>query len=204
MTAQTSFDLPTGAIRRSSGRPSFRCTTLLFSTTVALGLVAVPTAAQASSLPALATSACSKVSAASVAAVVGHSVPAGTLFTHNLKATKANDGISAVVTSCFYGSVGSLAALGKDVILGIEVTSKPLTGSELKHALSQAQALAFKFTPYSGLGMNAFYYTITEAGIPPIQGISAIDGTTVYSAALYTKIPAVSKLAALVRLAEKL
>jgi hypothetical protein len=138
-----------------------------------------------------------------VAAVVGHSVPAGTLSTHNLKATKADDEISAVVTSCIYGSVTSLTALGKDVLVGFEVTSKPLTGSELKHALSQAQALKFVITPYSGLGMKAFYYTFTEAGIP-IQGIEAIDGTTVYSAGLYTKTPAAPELGALVRLAEKL
>lgn len=127
--------------------------------------------AQASSLPAPATSTCSKVSAASVAAVVGHPVPAGTLSTHNLKATKADDEISAVVTSCIYGSVTSLTALGKDVLVGFEVTSKPL-------------------------GMKAFYYTFTEAGIP-IQGIEAIDGTTVYSAGRYTKTPAAPELSAL-------
>ena len=57
--------------------------------------------------------------------------------------------------------------------------------------------------PYSGLGMKAFYYTFTEAGIP-IQGIEAIDSTTVYSAGLYTKTPAAPQLGALVRLAEKL
>jgi hypothetical protein len=110
-----------------------------------LGLVAVPTVAQASARPALATSSCSKVSAASVAAVVGHSVPAGTWSTHKLKATRDNDEISAVVTTCVYGSVTSLAGLGKDVVVGLEVTSKPLTGTELKHALSQVQALKFKW-----------------------------------------------------------
>ena len=60
-----------------------------------------------------------------------------------------------------------------------------------------------KFTPYSGLGMKAFYYTLTETGIT-IQGMVAIAGTTNYSAGIYTKAPAVSELAALVRLAEKL
>jgi hypothetical protein len=99
--------------------------------------------------------------------------------------------------------VTSLAGLGRDVVVGLEVTSKPLTGTELKHALSQVQALKFKLTPYSGLGMKAFYYTFTEAGIP-IQGIAAINGTTVYSAGLYTKTPAAPKLGALVSLAEKL
>jgi hypothetical protein len=166
---------------------------VLLSTTVALTLVPVAAVAQASPLPALATSSCSKVSAASVAAVVGHSVPVGTYSTNNLKATKADDEISAIETSCIYGSVASLAALGNDVIVGFEVTSKPLTGAELK----------FVFKPYSGLGMKAFYYTFTDAGIP-IQGIEAINGTTVYAAALYTKTPEARELGALIKLAEKL
>ena len=180
-----------------------RCSALLLGATAALGLVAVPTIAQASPLRALATSSRSKVSAASVAAVVGHSVPAGTYSTNNLKATKADDEISAIETSCIYGSVASLAALGNDVIVGFEVTSKPLTEAELKHALRQAQALKFVFKPFAGLGMKAFYYTFTDAGIP-IQGIDAINGTRVYAAALYTKTPEARELGALIRLAEKL
>ena len=73
--------------------------------------------------------------------------------------------------------------------MGFEVTSRPLTGGELKHSLTQAQALKFVFKPYSGLGMKAFYYSFTDGGIP-IQGIEAINGTTIYAAALYTKTPA--------------
>lgn len=203
MIARTSPSLPTHPARRSSWRPSSRCGALLLSTTVALGLVAVPIVAQASPLPARAGSGSCKVSASAVAAIVGHSVPAGSWSKRNLKATKANDEVSAVVTTCIYGSVMSMAALGKDVIIALEVTSKPLTGSELKHAFKQAQALKFVFMPYSGLGMKAFYYTFTDAGIP-IQGIVAINGTTIYSSALYTKKATVSQLAALVRLAEKL
>lgn len=202
MLARTSSNLLTHSARRLSGLP-LRCSALLLGATAALGLVAVPTIAQASPLRALATSSRSKVSAASVAAVVGHSVPAGTYSTNNLKATKADDEISAIETSCIYGSVASLAALGNDVIVGFEVTSKPLTEAELKHALRQAQALKFVFKPFAGLGMKAFYYTFTDAGIP-IQGIDAINGTTVYAAALYTKTPEARELGALIRLAEKL
>jgi len=44
---------------------------------------------------------------------------------NNLKPTKADDEVSAVVTSCIYGSVTSLTALGKDVVVGFEVTSNP-------------------------------------------------------------------------------
>jgi hypothetical protein len=170
---------------------------------VALGLVAVPAAAQASSRTELASSYCNKVSAASVSAIVGHSVPAGSLFTDKVKPTKSNHEISAVVWSCIYGVATSVTALAKDVVLSLEVTSKPLTGAEMQYSLSQAEKLKMKFTPYSGLGMTAFYYTFTETGIT-IQGMVAIAGTNNYSAGVYTKTPAVSKLAALVRLAEKL
>src|SRR5579863_5823543 len=112
MIARTSSNPRAQSTRRFSGRRPSRYSGLLLSATIALGLVAVPTVAQASSLAAQATSSCSKVSAASVASAVGHPVPAGTYSTQTLKATKADDEISAVVTSCIYGSVKSLAALG--------------------------------------------------------------------------------------------
>lgn len=203
MTATAISKLTTHAAPRLSRRRSLGRSALLLGTTVALSLVPVATAAQASPLPARAASTCSKVSAASVAAVVGHSVPAGTLSINHLKPTKADDEVSAVVTSCIYGSVTSLTALGKDVVVGFEVTSKALTGTELMHSLRQAQVLKFVFTPYAGLGMKAFYYSFTDGSIP-IQGIAAIDGTTIYSSGLYTKTRAVSQLAELVKLSERL
>jgi hypothetical protein len=182
MYSSTYSKLPNRPVDRSSRRRA-----LLLGTVVALGLVAVPATAQASSRQELASSYCSKVSAASVSAIVGHSVPAGSFSTYKVKATKTNDEISGVVSSCTYGAVTSVAALAKDV----------------KYALSQAEKLKIKFTPYSGLGMTAFYYTFTETGIT-IQGMDAIAGTKSYSAGIYTKTPAISKLASLVRLAEKL
>jgi hypothetical protein len=198
MYSSTYSKLPNRPVGRFSRRRA-----LLLGTVVALGLVAVPATAQASSRQELASSYCSKVSAASVSAIVGHSVPAGSFSTYKVKATKTNDEISGVVSSCTYGTVTSLAALAKDVILSLEVTSKPLTGAELQYALNQAEKLKIKFTPYSGLGMTAFYYTFTEGGVP-IQGMDAIAGTKSYSAGIYTKTPAISKLAALVKLAEKI
>lgn len=200
MTTRISSNLPIRSATRRPGRRSLWSRALVLSAPVALGLVTVP-AAQGAPLPALPTSTCAKVSAASVGAVVGHTVPAGTLSTRNLRSTKANDEVSAVVTACIYGSVASLTALGQDVILGFEVTSRPLSGTELTRSLSQAQVI--KIRPYAGLGMRAFYYTFIDGSIP-IQGIAAIDGTRIYSSALYTKTPAVAQLAALVRLAEKL
>ena len=168
-----------------------------------MALAALPTAAQASPRPQAGSSFCANASAASVSAIVGWSVPAGVPSTNNLKPTKANDEISAVVSSCSYGSPTSIASLGKDVILAYEVASKPLTGAELQRALVQAEKLKFKFTPYSGLGMPAFYYTFTSSGIT-VQGLAAINGKKIYEAGLYIKAPAVSKLASLVRLAERL
>jgi hypothetical protein len=203
MTATAFSKLTTHAAPRLSRRRSLGRSALLLGTTVALSLVPVATVARASPLPARAASTCSKVSAASVAAVVGHPVPAGTLSINHLKPTKADDEVSAVVTSCIYGSVTSLKALSKVVVVGFEVTSKALTGTELMRSLKQAQALKFVFAPYAGLGMKAFYHSFTDGSIP-IQGIVAIDGTTIYSSGLYTKTRAVSQLAALVKLSERL
>ena len=89
-----------------------------------------------------------------------------------MKATKANHEISTVVSSCTYGAETSLAALAKDVVLSLEVTSRPLTGADLQYSLSQAEKLKMKFTPYSGLGMVAYYYTFTQSGITT-QGMIA-------------------------------
>jgi hypothetical protein len=201
LSDSTSFNRPTRPAQRFLG-----CRALLFSTTVALGLVAVPSVAQAASPTAashLPPPATCTISAASVAAIVGHTVPTGSYFTDKIPATKKNDEISAVEKSCIFGSEKSLVALRSDVILSVEVTSKALTGQELQYALKQAEALKFKFTPYSGLGMKAFYYTFQVGGIP-VQGLAAINGTTIYSAGLYTAAPEKSELAALVKLAEKL
>ncbi|MGA2804461.1 MAG: hypothetical protein ABSF89_08725 [Acidimicrobiales bacterium] len=182
---------------------SLRRRAVLLITVVVSGVVALPIAAQAASRQQSASSYCSKVSAASVSAIVGHAVPAGSPFTDKVKATKANHEISAVVSSCTYGAVTSVAALAKDVVLSLEVTSRPLTGADLEYSLSQAEKLKMKFTPYSGLGMVAYYYTFTESGITT-QGMIAIAGSTNYSAGIYIKTPSLSKLAALVKLAEKL
>ena len=171
------------------------CRAVLFGGTVALGLVAVPSVAWAAAVHVTPPSPCS-VSAASVSAVVGYTVPAGTLFRDNIKATKQDDEIAAVERSCIFGSETSLAALKSDVILAVEVTSKPLTGQELRFALKQATALKFKFVPYSGLGMKAFYYTFNLSGTP-VQGLAAISGRTIYSSGLSTATQETSELAAL-------
>ena len=65
----------------------------LFLGVVGTALIAVtPSVAEASSAPELsAAGMCHQVSAASVAAIVGFSVPAATPAADNLKATKQND-----------------------------------------------------------------------------------------------------------------
>lgn len=177
----------------------------LFLGVVGTALIAVtPSVAEASSGPELsAAGMCHQVSAASVAAIVGFSVPAATPAADNLKATKQNDEISAAVTSCTYGSETSVAALAKTVGLVYEVTSKPLTTAELKKGISQAQKLSMSLVPYSGLGLPAVYYTFTEGGVLT-QGITGLSGKKEYGAFVYTKAVSKSQLAALVRLAEKL
>ncbi|HTW08322.1 MAG TPA: hypothetical protein VME46_12475 [Acidimicrobiales bacterium] len=199
MTCSTSSHRPTRPVRRS-----FRSFAVLLGIASMTGPVFVPAVAQASSGPALSAAAtCSKVSAASVSAIVGFSVPAPAADTYNLKPTKQNYEISAVVTSCTYGSQTNLAALDKTVGLSYEVTSRPLTAAELKNGIAQAHKIKMDLVPYSGLGMTAFYFTFTEGGITA-QGITGLVGTKDYAAFVYTKAVSKPKIAALVRLAEKL
>jgi hypothetical protein len=138
-----------------------------------------------------------------VSAIVGYKLPAPSFDTLSLPATKKNDEISSVVTSCTYGSQTSLAALPKDVIIDYAVTSRPLTSAEIKKGLAQEQQLKMTFLPYSGLGVKAYYYSFTDAGIT-IQGLTGFEGTKDYGASTYSKLTSKSQLASLVRLAEKL
>ncbi len=185
-------------------RTALRSVALFLSVAGAACAVAAPAVAQASSGPALSAAAiCGKVSAGSVSRIVGFSVPAATALTTNVKPTKQNDEISALVTSCTYGSETSLAKLDKTVGLSYEVTSRALTTADLKEGLSQAQKLNMKLVPYSGLGLSAFYFSFTNGGVTS-QGISGLAGTKEFGAFVYTKAVSMSELAALVRLAEKL
>jgi hypothetical protein len=186
-------------------RAGYRCaqaSAVLLGFTTAASLFAAPVAG-ASSAPKSSEGICSKISTASVSAIVGYKLPAPSGDTITLPATKKNDEISSVVTSCAYGSETSLAALPKDVILDYSVTSRPLTASEIKKGLAQAQQLKMTFVPFSGLGVRAYYYSFTESGIT-IQGLTAFEGTKDYGAATYSKLTSKSQLTSLVRLAEKL
>jgi hypothetical protein len=186
--------------------PAYRCaraSALLLGIATASSLVAAPVAQAATAPKAPSEGICGKISTAAVSAVVGYSLPAPSPDTLTLPATKKNDEISSVVTSCAYGSETSLAALPKDVILEYVVTSRPLTAAEIKKGLAQEQQLKMTFLPYSGLGVQSYYYSFTESGIT-VQGLTGFEGTKEYGAATYSKRTSKSQLASLVRLAEKL
>ena len=182
--------------------------------------VAVPAVAQAASRSsvtmqaghsvegrskALVSSICAKVSAASVSSIIGYKVPAGTSFTRSLKPTKENYEITGTDTTCTYGVETSMATILKAVTLSFETISKPITPAEMQQSLAKASKLAkFKFTSYSGLGVPAFYFSLTESGITG-QGITGVLGTTTYfGASVESKNVSKATLAALAKLAEKL
>jgi hypothetical protein len=183
-------------------------------------LIAVPAVAQAASrsgatiqgrhtiastAAALSSSICGKVSAASVSSIIGRKVPPGTPYTLRIKPTKENYGISGSETICTYGAETSMATMLKAVSLSFETISKPLTTSEMQQSIAKASKLAkFKFSAYSGLGVPAFYFSLTESGITG-QGITGVlNGKSYFGASVETKNVSMSKLAALARLAEKL
>jgi hypothetical protein len=193
---------------------------LLLGVAGALAVVTVPAVAQAASRSgvtiqtghsvesrskALVSSICSKVSAATVSSIIGYKVPAGTSFTRSLKPTKENYEISGTDTTCTYGVETSMATILKSVTLSFETISKPITPAEMQQSLAKASKLAkFKFSAYSGLGVPAFYFSLTESGITG-QGITGVLGSTTYfGASVESKSVSKATLAALAKLAEKL
>jgi len=150
------------------------------------------------------SSICSKVTAAAVSAIVGYSVPAATTTTLHEKPTAQNFGISGVTTLCVFGAQTSLAADKKDVDLTFEITSRALTAQEVKTELAKLKSATSTITvaPYSGLGVPAFRFTETAAGIKA-AGIVGLAGTTYFGASVLQPLP-VSKLASLAKLARTL
>jgi hypothetical protein len=180
---------------------------------VTLSVPAVAYAASPPSSPASggtpsprASSICANVSAASISAIVGYKVPAGTATVFKVKPTKANFGISGVNTVCTYGVGTTMAALLKDVSLTYEVISKPVTTAEIQQQIKAESkgAIKYTFVPYTGLGVPGFYFSLTEAGITG-QGIAGVqNGTHYFGASVESKTVSKSSLAALAKLAEKL
>jgi hypothetical protein len=151
------------------------------------------------------SSLCAKVSAASVSAIIGYTVPAATSDSFAIKPTKANYGISGTNTICTYGKETSMATIVKAVTLEYEVTNKPLTTAEMEASIKKASSIAkFKFSTYSGLGVPGYYFSLTEAGITG-QGITGVqDGTHFFSADVENKNVSKTTIAKLAELAKNL
>jgi hypothetical protein len=163
------------------------------------------TNASHSAKKALTSSVCNNVSAASVSAIIGYKVPAPTANTFKIKASKVNYETSGINTTCTYGAETSMATIVKAVTLSYEVISKPLTTAEMQASIKKASAAAhFKFSPYPGLGVTAYYFSLTEEGITG-QGITIVaDGTHYFGADVETAKVSKSTIAALAKLSEKL
>jgi hypothetical protein len=197
-------------------RRTIRSRTFILGVTCASVLLAAPSVALAatnsgktqashSAKKALTSSLCDKISAASVSAIIGYKVPAPTANTFKIKASKVNYETSGINTTCTYGAETSMATIVKAVTLSYEVISKPLTTAQMQASIKKASAAAhFKFTPYPGLGVTAYYFILTEEGITG-QGITIVaDGTHYFGADVETAKVSKSTIAALAKLSEKL
>jgi hypothetical protein len=152
-----------------------------------------------------ATQQCSKVSASSVSSVVGYSVPAATGLTLTAKPTKENDDISGTTLDCDYGKFTSIASIKKSVNITFETISKSVNTAEVKVLAEKTASDTnghLKIAAYPALGNEAFLMTFSISGITAESLVTA-NGTKLYGATLYGNV-ASSKLASLVKLAEKL
>jgi hypothetical protein len=153
-----------------------------------------------------AASICSRVSAASVSAIVGYSVPAPTFSTLDEKASKLNDEIATSSSICTYGAEKTLAELAKTVILDIGVTSKSLSASELQANLTKVEKSSgdkFSISSYSGLGVPGYYVTVTVSGIKE-QTVAGVSGTHDFGASVDSSKVSEAELGKLAKLAETL
>jgi hypothetical protein len=167
---------------------------------------AAPSTAQTPVAAHTASSICSHVSAQSISAIVGFTVPAPTFSTLDLPASKKNDEIGTKTSVCTYGAAKSLAELQKVVILDVGVTTKPVTESEIQAnvvKVEKASGAKFKISSYSGLGAPAYYMVLTIGGIPE-QTIAAVSGTHDFAASMDSSKVSESELGKLAALAEKL
>lgn len=183
-------------------------------------LVSVPAVAQATtpsgltsghhgnelrSVQSLSTSVCNHVSAAAISSIVGYKVPSGTLSVNHLKPTASNYETTGVETTCTYGGLTNIAALLKDVTLTYEVLSRSLTTAQMQAAISKISSAAkFKFSPYPGLGVPGYYFSLTAGGYTGQGMTGVLSGTRYFGASVENTTLSKAKLAALAKLAEKL
>lgn len=141
-----------------------------------------------------ASATCSKVKAASVAAIVGYSTPATNATTTHTAASAKNGEVSSVETTCVYGT-------GKLVDLEYTTTSKPVTVAAIESQTKAAFArtgIKAKVASYSGLGVPAVL--VRALGVQELIGVS---GKTNFAVMTTNQLPT-AKLAALAKLAGKL
>jgi hypothetical protein len=149
-----------------------------------------------------AASPCSKVSGASVAAIVGQSAPAfpslsGTFA--NSRSVESGGNLSTQIL-CVYGDA--------EFTLTNTVTSAPASLSAIKKSsvpTGTGVGLKVTFTLYSGLGGPGFRITTVQTAHKnaSTDEIGGISGKTVFAAVGPNSL-SVSKLAALAKLAKKL
>jgi hypothetical protein len=181
-----------------------RSISMLVAAVVCAGIFAG--AAVARTAESSATQLCGKVSASSVSSVIGYTVPAAIGTTLTAKASKENDGISGSTLSCSFGSAKSMAQLKKTVELSYETVSKSLSAAEVKVLVNRTASLTgglhVKISSYSGLSGESYLMSFSESGIT-VESLVSANGTKLYGATVYGNLAA-SKLANLVKLAEKL
>jgi hypothetical protein len=177
---------------------------LLSVVILSAGVLAVPAIAGAASSHS--SNVCSKVSASSVAAIVGYPMKAPTFYTRNIPASSSTDGVSGAYSLCTYDDTTTtgLAGLQKEVDLSLEITSKALTIAELKQGASKAGAgTKVTVTSYPGLGLPALYLVVSGSGTVD-QEITVLNGKMVYTANIANKTLPKAKLASIAKLAGKL
>jgi hypothetical protein len=171
--------------------------------------IAAPAVSAAPAATPKAASPCSKVSGASVGAIVGRSAPAlsslsGTIA--NSRSVESGGNLSTQIL-CVYGDA--------EFTLTNTVTAAPTAPSAIKKSSAQGAGHGVKvtFTSYSGLGVPGFRITTVIAATKGgskgevTDEIGGISGKTVFAASASSSLTgslSVSKLAALAKLAKKL
>ncbi len=204
-TARSRTARPGSRFPHAFARPAALLLGIAGAALLAAAAQAASLAARGSRIAAAASpSICAKVNPSAVSAIVGYAVPAASATTIRAKPTAENFGISGVTTLCTFGKQSTLAALSKDVDLQIELTSKPLTATEVKAQLlkSGSPTLKVTVTAYSGLGVPALYFSESGAGIHG-EGIIGFAGRMDFGVSVDQRLSR-SMLGSLAKLAQRL
>jgi hypothetical protein len=173
---------------------------LTMALSVAVAIAAPAVSATTATLQ-KAASPCSKVSGASVAAIVGQSAPAEPALSSKIPDRSLESGGNlGIQILCVYGD--------SEFTLTNTVTPAPVALSAIKQnsvPTGTGRGLKVTFTSYSGLGVPGFRVTTVQTAHKraSTDEIGGISGKTVFAAEGPYSL-SVSKLAALAKLAKKL